>query len=164
MNGQLYWRFYSYSWLFFKHTHIYAAFKMAVLFWSVSQKFVKSQHQNHYCYFLWTSHQFLLTKHCVTNIYHDTGFCCGLHCAGDSRTTEEMEGSNRSWRNSMTDGLKHTEYSLGRHNILHARSLRLEISRYLFLFVLHTTPLQGWDAGTFNFPSLRKSEMVKDRG
>lgn len=64
----------------------------------------------------------------------------------------------------MTDGLKHTEYSLGRQNILHTRSLRLEIPKYLLLFVLHTTLLQGWDFGTFNFPSLRKSGMVKERG
>lgn len=134
---------------FLKYTriHIYAPFKTAVSFWSVSQEFVKSQHQNHYCCFLWTSLQFLLTKHCVTKTFltwslltDDTGFCCGLHCTGDSRTIEEMKGSSRCWRNLMTDEPKHIEYSLGRQNILHARSLRLEIPRYLLLCLPHNSP------------------------
>jgi len=113
----------------------------------------------------------MLTKHCVTKRFltlslrtDDTGFCCGLHCTADSRTIEEMEGSNGSQSNSTTDGLKYIEYSLGRQNILHARSLRLEIPRCLLVFVLHTTLLQGWDFGTFNFPSMRKSGMVQERG
>lgn len=39
-------------------------------------------------------------------------------CPGDCRATEEMQGSQGSCRNSTR--LKHSEYSRGRQNILHA--------------------------------------------
>lgn len=44
----------------------------------------------------------------------------GLHCPGDPRNTEEVQGSQGSCRNSTAHGLKHSEYSRGRQNILHA--------------------------------------------
>lgn len=128
--------------------------------WGVCQEFVQSQHPKGCCCLLWAPiSSCILCQKNVSNIEaakRALALPQWASCPGDCRGTEEMQGSQGSCRNSTTNGSKHSKYSRGRKNILHASKVENSQGSPSLC------PPHRWDFGTF--PSLRESGMVKEKG